>query len=224
MKLYIIPTPIGNLEDITLRALNVLKSVDFIYCEDTRTTKKLLSHYQLDKRCFAYHIHNEHQQLAAILNHIKQANSVALVSDAGTPAISDPGFLLIRECLSNGIEVECLTGATAFVPALVVSGLPCNNFYFHGFLPHKKGKESVLRALAERSETVIFYETPHRLRKTLEMMLPFFFFFLPLFVSRVISKLYEEHFRGSLQDAQRYFSNKETIKGEFVVVVQGISV
>jgi 16S rRNA (cytidine1402-2'-O)-methyltransferase len=221
MKLYIVPTPIGNLEDITLRALNVLKSVDVIYCEDTRTTKNLLSHYQLDKRCFAYHIHNEHQQLASILSYIKQAGSVALVSDAGTPGISDPGFLLIRECLANGIEVECLPGATAFVPALVASGLPCDSFYFHGFLPHKKGKENTLRQLAERTETVIFYESPHRLLKTIKMMLPFFGVERPLCISREISKIYEEHFRGSLGDAQCYFSEKEAIKGEFVIIVHG---
>jgi 16S rRNA (cytidine1402-2'-O)-methyltransferase len=221
MKLYIVPTPIGNLEDITLRALNVLKSVDFIYCEDTRTTKHLLAHYQIEKRCFAYHIHNEHQQLAAIIGHIKQAAHVALVSDAGTPAISDPGFLLIRECLASGIEVECLPGATAFVPALVTSGLPCDNFYFYGFLPHKKGKESALRQLADRAETVLFYESPHRLLKTLAMMLPFFGAERPICISREISKIYEEHFRGSLQDAQRYFAEKDTIRGEFVVVVQG---
>jgi len=220
MKLYVVPTPIGNLEDITLRSLNVLKSVDFIYCEDTRTTKKLLSHYQLNKRCFAYHIHNEHHQMETILTHIKQADSVALVSDAGTPAISDPGFLLIRECLSNGIDVECLPGATAFVPALVVSGLPCEPFYFHGFLPHKKGKERTLQQLSTRAETVIFYESPHRLVKTLEMMIPYFGSERVLCVSREISKIYEEHFRGSLQDALHYFSNKKNIKGEFVVSVQ----
>ncbi|MDR1346560.1 MAG: 16S rRNA (cytidine(1402)-2'-O)-methyltransferase [Bacteroidales bacterium] len=221
MKLYIVPTPIGNLEDITLRALKVLQSVDFIYCEDTRTTKNLLAHYQIEKRCFACHIHNEHQQLATMLSHIRQADSVALASDAGTPAISDPGFLLIRECVAQGIEVECLPGATAFVPALVASGLPCHSFYFHGFLPHKKGKESALRNLSERTETVVFYESPHRLLKTLEMMLPLFGADRPLCISREISKIHEEHFRGCLQEAQRFFSEKTAVKGEFVVVVQG---
>lgn len=218
MKLYIVPTPIGNLEDITLRALRVLKEVDFILCEDTRTTRNLLKHYEIQNQCIAYHIHNEHQQLDNIIDKIKQSESVALVSDAGTPAISDPGYLLVREAIINEIEVECLPGATALIPALVNSGLPCDRFLFYGFLPHKKGKQTLLKTMAELDCTAIFYESPHRLLKTLEMMLPLFGEERRISISRELSKIYEENFRGTLQEAISYFSVKP-VKGEIVVCV-----
>lgn len=220
MKLYIVPTPIGNLEDITLRALNVLKSVDFILCEDTRTTRNLLKHYEIDKRCMAYHIFNEHEQLGHYVNQIRASESVALVSDAGTPGISDPGFLIARECIANDIEVECLPGATAFVPALVQSGLPCSSFYFYGFLPHKKGKESLLKRVAEMEETVIFYESPHRLLKTLEKMVEIMGPDRRISISKELTKIYDFTFRGTLAEAVAYFGQKE-VKGEFVMIVGG---
>lgn len=220
MKLYIVPTPIGNLEDITLRALNVLKSVDFILCEDTRTTRNLLKHYEIDKRCMAYHIFNEHEQLGHYINQIKASESVALVSDAGTPGISDPGFLIARECIANDIEVECLPGATAFVPALVQSGLPCSSFYFYGFLPHKKGKESLLKRVAEMEETVIFYESPHRLLKTLEKMVEIMGPDRKISISKELTKIYDFTFRGTVAEALEFFGQKE-VKGEFVMIVGG---
>jgi 16S rRNA (cytidine1402-2'-O)-methyltransferase len=219
MKLFLVPTPIGNMEDITLRALRVLREVDFVLCEDTRTTKNLLKHYEIDQRCMAYHIHNEHQQLKQIIAQIKTSQSVALVSDAGTPGISDPGFLLLRECIAEGIEVECLPGATAVIPAVVNSGLPCDSFYFNGFLPHKKGKESTLRRLAEMNETVVFYESPHRLAKTLVMMQSFFAEDTPISISRELTKIHEENFRGTLADAIAHFPVDKEVKGEIVVVV-----
>lgn len=220
MKLYLVPTPIGNLEDITLRALNVLKSVDFILCEDTRTTKNLLKHFEIEKRCIAYHIFNEHEQLGRFIREIKAAESVALVSDAGTPGISDPGFLLTRECLANDIEVECLPGATAFVPALVQSGLPCSSFYFFGFLPHKKGKETLLKRVKEMEETSIFYESPHRLIKTLEKMIEIIGPERQVSISKEISKVYAFTFRGTLEEALAHFSQSE-VKGEFVMILAG---
>ncbi|MCQ2265543.1 MAG: 16S rRNA (cytidine(1402)-2'-O)-methyltransferase [Bacteroidales bacterium] len=219
MKLFLVPTPIGNMEDITLRAIRVLREADFVLCEDTRTTKNLLKHYELDKRCMAYHIHNEHQQLQNLVAQIKMAESVALVSDAGTPGISDPGFLLLRECVAQGIDVECPPGATALMPAVVNSGLPCDSFYFNGFLPHKKGKESTLRRLAAMAETVIFYESPHRLAKTLSMMLPFFGAQRPVSISRELTKIHEETFRGTLEEAISRFPIDKEVKGEIVVVV-----
>lgn len=220
MKLYIVPTPIGNLEDITLRALNVLKSVDFILCEDTRTTRNLLKHFEIDKRCMAYHIFNEHEQLGHYINQIKACESVALVSDAGTPGISDPGFLIARECISNDIEVECLPGATAFVPAIVQSGLPCSSFYFYGFLPHKKGKESLLKRVAEMEETVIFYESPHRLLKSLEKMVEIIGPDRKISISKELTKIYDFTFRGTIAEAVEFFGQKE-VKGEFVMVLAG---
>lgn len=223
MKLFLVPTPIGNMEDITLRALRVLREVDFVLCEDTRTTKNLLKHYEIDQRCMAYHIHNEHQQLKQIIAQIKTSQNVALVSDAGTPGISDPGFLLLRECIAEGIEVECLPGATAVIPAVVNSGLPCDSFYFNGFLPHKKGKESTLRRLAEMKETVVFYESPHRLAKTLVMMQSFFAEDTPISISRELTKIHEENFRGTLADAIAQFPVDKEVKGEIVVVVGGRS-
>lgn len=219
MKLFLVPTPIGNMEDITLRALRVLREVDFVLCEDTRTTKNLLKHYEIEQRCMAYHIHNEHQQLKQIIAQIKLSQSVALVSDAGTPGISDPGFLLLRECIAEGIEVECLPGATALIPAVVNSGLPCDSFYFNGFLPHKKGKESTLRRLSEMKETVVFYESPHRLAKTLVMMQSFFAEDTPISISRELTKIHEENFRGTLADAIAHFPLDKEVKGEIVVVV-----
>jgi len=221
MKLFLVPTPIGNMEDITLRALRVLREVDFVLCEDTRTTKNLLKHYEIEQRCMAYHIHNEHQQLKQIITQIKTSQSVALVSDAGTPGISDPGFLLLRECVAEGIEVECLPGATALIPSVVNSGLPCDSFYFNGFLPHKKGKESTLRRLSEMKETVVFYESPHRLAKTLVMMQSFFAEDTPISISRELTKIHEENFRGTLADAIAHFPVDKEVKGEIVVVVGG---
>lgn len=220
MKLYLIPTPIGNLEDITLRALRILKEVDMVFCEDTRTTGNLLRHYGIEQKCYPFHIHNEHQALDKTIAMIKSASSVALTSDAGTPAISDPGFLLVRECLKEGIDVECLPGATALIPAIVNSGLPCDSFYFYGFLPHKKGKETALRKLAEMECTVVFYESPYRLVKTLEMMQELFGLERRLSVARELTKIHEENFRGSVAEALQYFAGK-TVKGEIVVVVNG---
>lgn len=218
MKLYIVPTPIGNLEDITLRALRVLKEVDFILSEDTRTTQKLLKHYEIENRCYAYHIYNEHKQVSRYVDQIKQAAAVALTSDAGTPGISDPGYLLIREAIKEGIEVICLPGATALIPALINSGLPSDQFLFYGFLPHKKGKQSALKKIAECDQTVIFYESPHRFLKTLEMMLPLFEEDRTISISREISKVYEETYRGTIAECLQYFGAKE-VKGEIVVVV-----
>ena len=219
MRLVVVPTPIGNHEDITLRALNVLKEADFVLCEDTRTTKNLLRHFELEKTCYAYHIHNEHQQLDHIIRQIQQAELVALASDAGTPCISDPGYLLVRECVRQGIEVECLPGATALIPALVNSALPASSFKFYGFIPHKKGKETCLKQMAAAQETSIFYESPYRLVKTLEMMMPFFGEDRQVCVCRELTKIHEENFRGTLQEALQHFSAKE-VKGEIVVVVE----
>lgn len=218
MKLSVVPTPIGNLEDITLRALRTLKEADFILCEDTRTTKNLLRLFGIDKPCYAYHIHNEHQQLPNIIRQIQQAEQVALTSDAGTPCISDPGYLLVRECIRVGIEVECLPGATALIPALVNSGLPADSFKFYGFIPHKKGKETCLKAMAAAQETSIFYESPYRLLKTLEMMQPIFGEDRRLAIARELTKIHEENFRGTITEAIAHFSSKE-IKGEIVVIV-----
>lgn len=218
MKLSVVPTPIGNLEDITLRALRTLKEADFILCEDTRTTKNLLRHFEIDKPCYAYHIHNEHQQLQNIIRQIQQAEQVALTSDAGTPCISDPGYLLVRECIRVGIEVECLPGATALIPALVNSGLPADSFKFYGFIPHKKGKETCLTMMAAAQETSIFYESPYRLLKTLEMMQPIFGEDRRISVARELTKIHEENFRGTINEAIAHFSSKE-IKGEIVVIV-----
>ncbi len=218
-KLFIVPTPIGNLEDITLRALNVLKEADLILCEDTRTTKNLLQHYEIaGKRCMAYHIFNEHEQVGNYIRMIQQVKTAALVSDAGTPGVSDPGFLLVREALKQDVEVECLPGPTAFVPALIQSGFPCSSFYFYGFLPHKKGKETLLKRFAEMEETVIFYESPHRLLKTLEKMLEIMGEDHPVAVAKELTKIHAFTFRGTLAEAVQYFEN-QPVKGEFVVVV-----
>lgn len=220
-KLYIVPTPIGNLEDITLRALNVLKSVDIILAEDTRTSQKLLSHYGIDKRLFSHHMHNEHKALPSLINRLSGGEVMALISDAGTPAISDPGFLLVRECVRNGIEVECLPGPVAFVPALVNSGLPCEKFCFEGFLPLKKGRQTRLKQLAEESRTIIFYESPHRLLKSLEELALAFGPERQASVSRELSKIHEENARGSLSQLIEHFK-LANIKGEICIVVQGL--
>lgn len=218
-KLFIVPTPIGNLEDITLRALNVLKSADLILCEDTRTTKNLLQHYEIEgKRCMAYHIFNEHEQVTNYIRQIQQCETAALVSDAGTPGISDPGFLLVREALRQEVEVECLPGATAFVPALVQSGFPCSSFYFFGFLPHKKGKETLLKRFAEMEETVVFYESPHRLLKSLAKMAEIMGPDRPVAVAKELTKIHAFTFRGTLCEAIRHFES-QPVKGEFVIIV-----
>lgn len=218
--LYIVPTPIGNLQDITLRALEVLKKVDLILAEDTRTTIKLLNHYQVIRPLSPYHQHNEHLVLQHLINQLMEGKTMALVSDAGTPGISDPAFLLVRECIKVGVKVECLPGATAFVPALVNSGLPANRFAFEGFLPQKKGRQTMFKKLAEEERTMIFYESPHRLVKTLEEMAQYFGADRLCSVSRELSKMYEENARGTLQEVSEHFKKKE-VKGEIVIVVAG---
>ncbi|WP_421830056.1 16S rRNA (cytidine(1402)-2'-O)-methyltransferase [Larkinella sp.] len=220
MKLYLVPTPIGNLDDITLRAVNVLKSVDAILAEDTRTSGFLLKHLQISKPLHSYHIFNEHQTVQRVIAQLKAGKTLALVSDAGTPAISDPGFLLVRECIKHEIPVECLPGPTAFVPALVNSGLPADRFTFEGFLPHKKGRQTRLGELAEETRTMVFYESPHRLVKSLTQFAGVFGPDRQASVSRELTKLFEETVRGSLQEIITYFAEK-TIKGELVIVVQG---
>ena len=218
--LYIVPTPIGNLKDITLRALDVLNEVDLILAEDTRTTSHLLNHYQVTKPISPYHQHNEHKVLQHLIDQLSAGKKMALVTDAGTPGISDPAFLLIRECIKNDIKTECLPGATAFVPALVNSGIPSNRFVFEGFLPLKKGRQSLLKSLAEEERTMIFYESPMRLIKTLEEFVVFFGADRPCCVSREISKMFEENKRGPIAEVLVHFKQK-TIKGEIVIVVQG---
>jgi 16S rRNA (cytidine1402-2'-O)-methyltransferase len=220
MKLYLVPTPIGNLEDITLRAVQILKSVDLVLAEDTRTSGHLLKHLEISKPMQSYHIHNEHQTIARLTDRLLRGETMALVSDAGTPAISDPGFLLVRECIRQGIAVECLPGPTAFVPALVNSGLPSDRFTFEGFLPHKKGRQTRLKELAQEPRTMVFYESPHRLLKSLEQFAEYFGPDRPASVARELSKLYEENVRGSLQEIIAYFAQK-SIKGEIVIVVAG---
>ncbi len=220
MKLYIVPTPIGNLEDITLRAIRILKEVDLILAEDTRKSGFLLKHLNITKKMFAHHQHNEHHTAAMIAERILNGESIALITDAGTPAISDPGFLLVRECIKMGIEIECLPGATAFVPALVNSGLPSDSFCFEGFLPQKKGRQTKIKSLLNESRTMIFYESPHRLIKALEQFIAFFGAERKASVSRELTKMFEETKRGTLQEVLDYFKNK-TIKGEIVIVLEG---
>ncbi|MBR9854825.1 MAG: 16S rRNA (cytidine(1402)-2'-O)-methyltransferase [Algicola sp.] len=219
-KLYLVPTPIGNLEDITLRAIKVLKEVDVVLAEDTRTSGKLLKHFEINTSLQSHHMHNEHKQVDALVKKIKEGTTYALISDAGTPAISDPGFLLTRACVENGIEVECLPGATAFVPALVNSGLPNDRFVFEGFLPIKKGRQTRLLELAEESRTMVFYESPHKLIKTLTHFAEYFDEDRPVSVSRELTKLYEETVRGTVAEVLEHFNNKAP-KGEFVIVVGG---
>jgi 16S rRNA (cytidine1402-2'-O)-methyltransferase len=219
-KLIIIPTPIGNLGDITLRTIATLKSVDYLLSEDTRVTRKLLNHLEIHKDIQSYHQHNEHKKLEFLIQSIKASESVGLVSDAGTPGISDPGFLLVRACIENGISVETLPGATALIPALVNSGFPCDRFVFEGFLPHKKGRIKRLEQLKEEERTIVFYESPYRVIKLLEQLLQVLEEDRPVSISREITKMFEETYRGSLSDAIAYFTSK-AIKGEFVVVVKG---
>jgi 16S rRNA (cytidine1402-2'-O)-methyltransferase len=219
-KLYLVPTPIGNLEDITLHAIRVLKEVDLILAEDTRTTSKLLMHYGIETRMMSHHLHNEHREVPIITERILSGEKIALVSDAGTPGISDPGFLLVRECLKADIEVECLPGPVAFVPALVISGLPCDSFYFEGFLPQKKGRQTRLKELAKMTNTLVFYESPHRLVKALEEFSIHFGAERKASVSRELTKLYEETKRGTIDEVLEYFKSK-VVKGEIVIVVEG---
>lgn len=218
--LYIIPSPIGNLQDITLRALELLKKVDLILAEDTRTSLKLLNHYQIIKPLSPYHQHNEHKVVHHLTDQLLQGKTMALLTDAGTPGISDPAFLLIRECIKVGIRVECLPGATAFVPALVNSGLPINRFAFEGFLPIKKGRQTLLKKLADEERALIFYESPMRLVKTLEEFVLFFGAGRQCSVSRELTKIYEENKRGSIAEVLDYFKQKP-VKGEIVIIVQG---
>lgn len=219
--LYLVPTPIGNLSDITLRAIEVLGKVDFILAEDTRTSGNLMKHLDISKPMFAFHQHNEHQVLKKVVERLLAGESAALVSDAGTPGISDPGFLMVRECVREGIPLTCLPGPTAFIPALVCSGLPCDRFVFEGFLPHKKGRQTRLEALQDESRTMVFYESPHRLLKTLTQFANNFGSDRQASVSREISKIYEETIRGTLQDLINHFE-ATPVKGEIVVVVAGI--
>jgi 16S rRNA (cytidine1402-2'-O)-methyltransferase len=220
LKLYIVPTPIGNLEDITLRAIRILKEVDLILAEDTRKSGVLLKHLNIEKKMFAHHQHNEHKTVEMIAERIAGGEKIALITDAGTPGISDPGFLLIRECIAKGIEVECLPGATAFVPALVNSGLPCDEFVFVGFLPQKKGRQTKIKSLVDEHRTIVFYESPHRLVKALDQFIEFFGADRNASVSRELTKMFEENKRGTLQELSDYFKSK-TIKGEIVMVVEG---
>lgn len=219
-KLYLVPTPIGNLEDMTLRAIKVLKEVDVVLAEDTRTSGKLLKHFEIGTPLQSHHMHNEHKQVDGLVQKMKEGAIFALISDAGTPAISDPGFLLTRACVENDIEVECLPGATAFVPALVNSGLPNDRFVFEGFLPIKKGRQTRLMELAEETRTMVFYESPHKLLKTLTQFAEYFGEDRPVSVSRELTKLYEETVRGTVAELVAYFTTKAP-KGEFVIVVGG---
>ncbi|MCW3073593.1 MAG: rsmI [Flaviaesturariibacter sp.] len=218
--LYLVPTPIGNLKDITLRALETLKEVDLILAEDTRTSSKLLNHYDIQKPLSPYHQHNEHKVLQHLIDQLLAGKKMAVITDAGTPGISDPAFLLVRECVKNGIKVESLPGATAFVPALVNSGLPTNRFAFEGFLPLKKGRHTMLTQLAEEERTIILYESPMRLVKTLLDLQQYFGDDRQCSVSRELSKLFEENARGTLKEVHDHFSAK-TVKGEIVIIVAG---
>ncbi|MBS9523542.1 16S rRNA (cytidine(1402)-2'-O)-methyltransferase [Litoribacter ruber] len=218
--LYLVPTPIGNLQDITLRALDVLKSVDLILAEDTRTTGKLLKHFEIQRPFQSYHIFNEHKTVEKLIDRMRQGQQLALVSDAGTPAISDPGFLLVRAAREAGLVVNCLPGATAFVPALVNSGLPNDRFVFEGFLPHKKGRKTRIEALIEEQRTMIFYESPHRLMKTLEQFKEAFGGDRQACVSRELTKMFEENIAGSLDEVIAYYT-QHPIKGEIVLTVAG---
>ncbi len=219
-QLYLVPTPIGNLEDITLRALNVLKSVDVILAEDTRTSGKLLKHYEISKPLNSYHIFNEHKTVELLISRLQNGETMALISDAGTPSISDPGFLLVRSCLKADIKIECLPGATAFVPALVKSGLPSDKFVFEGFLPHKKGRKTRLDILAEEERTIILYESPHRLLKTIGQLIEVCGESRQASVSRELTKMYEETINGTLLEIKEHFE-KGQVKGEIVIVVNG---
>lgn len=219
-KLYLVPTPIGNLEDMTFRAIKILKEVDLILAEDTRTSGKLLKHFEIGTQMMSHHMHNEHKMVDRIVQRIQSGEAVALISDAGTPAISDPGFLLSRACVQAGVAIECLPGATAFVPALVNSGLPNDKFVFEGFLPVKKGRQTRLLLLTEETRTMIFYESPHKLLKTLGHFAEYFGAERQVSVSRELTKMFEETKRGTVTEVIEHFS-KNTLKGEIVVVVEG---
>ncbi|MEM1258111.1 MAG: 16S rRNA (cytidine(1402)-2'-O)-methyltransferase [Bacteroidota bacterium] len=219
-KLFLVPTPIGNLEDMTFRAIKVLKEVDLILAEDTRTSGKLLKHFAIESPLQSHHMHNEHKTVDALVAKLQTGSTFAIISDAGTPAISDPGFLLTRACIENGVEVECLPGATAFIPALVNSGLPNERFVFEGFLPIKKGRQTRLQQLAEETRTIVCYESPHKLLKTLAHFSEYFGVDRPVSISRELTKLYGETIRGTLGEAISHFEKKSP-KGEFVIVVAG---
>ena len=219
--LYLVPTPLGNLKDITLRALEVLQQVEVILCEDTRTSSKLLNHYQIQKPLSPYHQHNEHKIVSHIVDQLRAGKTMALITDAGTPGISDPAFLLVRECIRQEVKVACLPGATAFVPALVNSGIPTNRFVFEGFLPPKKGRQTLLKKLALEERTMVFYESPMRLVKTLEELIGYFGPDRLCSVTRELSKMFEENKRGTLREVATYFAAKP-VKGEFVLVVAGL--
>ncbi|HLR51087.1 MAG TPA: 16S rRNA (cytidine(1402)-2'-O)-methyltransferase [Candidatus Sphingobacterium stercoripullorum] len=218
--LYLVPTPIGNLEDMTFRAIRILKEADVILAEDTRSSAPLLKHFEIQNKVYAHHQHNEHKAVPEIIRLLKEGKIIALISDAGTPAISDPGFLLVRAAIENQIQVQCLPGATAFVPALVTSGLPADRFTFEGFLPVKKGRQTKLKELSQESRTLIIYESPHRLNKTLEDVIEHFGGDRKASVSREISKVFEETIRGELLEIQQHFL-ENTIKGEFVICIAG---
>lgn len=219
-SLYLVPTPIGNLGDITVRALDILRSVDLILAEDTRTTGFLLKHYEISKPLQSFHNFNEHKVLTHLIERLNKGETIALVSDAGTPGISDPGFLIVRQCVQEGITVDCLPGPTAFVPALVKSGLPCDRFVFEGFLPHKKGRQTMFKKLSEEDRTMVFYESPYRLIKTLEQIKEYFGADRQVSVSRELTKMFEETFNGTVEEVLAHFSAKE-VKGEIVIVVGG---
>jgi 16S rRNA (cytidine1402-2'-O)-methyltransferase len=219
-ELILVPTPVGNLEDITLRAIRVLKEATIIYAEDTRVTKKLLNHLGIQKQVYPFHAHNEHKILSSVLDFVKSSETTILVSDAGTPAVSDPGFLLVRACIEEGIKVSCLPGPTALIPALVASGFPCDRFCFEGFLPHKKGRQTKLKELALEERTIILYESPHRLVKCLGQIEEFFGLDRRVCVVREISKIYEEYQRGFVQDVKKHYENNPP-KGEIVIVIEG---
>lgn len=221
-KLYIVPTPIGNLKDITLRAIDTLNFCDVILAEDTRNTGQLLKHYQISKPLQSYHAHNEHDKINDVIYQLNQGKNMALVTDAGTPGISDPGFLIVNKCVSENIHVECLPGATAFVPALVVSGFPCDKFVFEGFLPVKKGRKTRLEFLKTETRSIVLYESPYKLLTTLKDLSEYLGNERPISISREISKMFEETFRGNINDALIYFTKKNP-KGEFVIIVKGFN-
>lgn len=217
-RLILVPTPIGNLEDITLRSIRILKETEVIYAEDTRVTKKLLSHLDIQKQIIPFHAHNEHKSLERVISKIQEVETAVLVSDAGTPGVSDPGFLLVRECIKEGIEVECLPGPTAFVPALVASGLPCDRFVFEGFLPQKKGRQTKFKELAEEQRTIVLYESPHRLVKCLAQIIEFMGEERPVCVARELSKMFEEFKRGTAAEVLKYYEENPP-KGEIVIII-----
>ena len=219
-KLYLVPTPLGNLADFTYRAVNVLGEVDLILAEDTRTSTKLLNHYNISRPLQSFHMHNEHKKLERIISQLNYGKTIAMISDAGTPGISDPGFLLVREAIANNIEVICLPGPTALIPALVQSGFPTERFIFEGFLPPKKGRKTRLEQLSQDSRTIVFYESPHKLIKTLTQLITYFKGERQVAISREMTKIYEETYRGTLEEAVVHF-NKKVPKGEFVVCISG---